>query len=116
MKTKDFLFAVVLSAVTVFLPPSALAQRVLHGHVPEAIARFHLQPTGRLAGTNRLDLAIELPLRNPEALANLLHQLYDPGSTNYHRYLTPAQFADRKSTRLNSSHRCISYAVFCLKK
>src|SRR5437879_11633773 len=31
-----------------------------------------------------------------------------------------AQFAvlegDRKSTRLNSSHRCISYAVFCLKK
>ena len=23
---------------------------------------------------------------------------------------------DRKSTRLNSSHQCISYAVFCLKK
>src|SRR5437762_4701691 len=28
----------------------------------------------------------------------------------------PAQAQDRKSTRLNSSHRCISYAVFCLKK
>src|SRR5437764_12723443 len=26
------------------------------------------------------------------------------------------QRIDRKSTRLNSSHRCISYAVFCLKK
>src|SRR5437762_5934418 len=26
------------------------------------------------------------------------------------------QGLDRKSTRLNSSHRCISYAVFCLKK
>src|SRR5207248_6826859 len=25
-------------------------------------------------------------------------------------------FSDRKSTRLNSSHRTISYAVFCLKK
>ena len=25
-------------------------------------------------------------------------------------------YGDRKSTRLNSSHRCISYAVFCLKK
>src|SRR5437762_9997367 len=24
--------------------------------------------------------------------------------------------SDRKSTRLNSSHRCNSYAVFCLKK
>src|SRR5437879_11594652 len=27
-----------------------------------------------------------------------------------------ARISDRKSTRLNSSHRCISYAVFCLKK
>src|SRR3712207_8891694 len=27
-----------------------------------------------------------------------------------------ALFADRKSTRLNSSHANISYAVFCLKK
>src|SRR3712207_7858308 len=26
------------------------------------------------------------------------------------------EFADRKSTRLNSSHANISYAVFCLKK
>src|SRR5437867_9044214 len=27
-----------------------------------------------------------------------------------------ARHQDRKSTRLNSSHRTISYAVFCLKK
>src|SRR5438552_5900735 len=27
-----------------------------------------------------------------------------------------AALADRKSTRLNSSHQIISYAVFCLKK
>src|SRR5437764_10831035 len=34
------------------------------------------------------------------------------------RALTSSGWAigDRKSTRLNSSHRCISYAVFCLKK
>src|SRR5437764_6261201 len=30
--------------------------------------------------------------------------------------LSDASTRDRKSTRLNSSHRCISYAVFCLKK
>src|SRR5437879_9466023 len=34
----------------------------------------------------------------------------DSGSISIHG-LSP----DRKSTRLNSSHRCISYAVFCLK-
>src|SRR5258708_29698281 len=28
----------------------------------------------------------------------------------------PEILADRKSTRLNSSHQIISYAVFCLKK
>src|SRR5437762_4908658 len=32
------------------------------------------------------------------------------------RDLVTVRPADRKSTRLNSSHRCISYAVFCLKK
>src|SRR5207248_10939718 len=29
---------------------------------------------------------------------------------------SPGPRQDRKSTRLNSSHRTISYAVFCLKK
>src|SRR5436189_6213777 len=38
----------------------------------------------------------------------------DSGVTNALRAVT--FYGDRKSTRLNSSHRCISYAVFCLKK
>src|SRR5260363_83537 len=29
---------------------------------------------------------------------------------------SPPRFVDRKSTRLNSSHHIISYAVFCLKQ
>src|SRR2546426_9397478 len=33
-----------------------------------------------------------------------------------HKANHAAGFADRKSTRLNSSHLVISYAVFCLKK
>src|SRR5689334_24083613 len=33
-----------------------------------------------------------------------------------HQNPTPVTPADRKSTRLNSSHSSISYAVFCLKK
>src|SRR5215469_14202870 len=34
----------------------------------------------------------------------------------YHTHPTRCRTADRKSTRLNSSHVEISYAVFCLKK
>src|SRR5207248_8478573 len=33
-----------------------------------------------------------------------------------HELLVSSRHPDRKSTRLNSSHRTISYAVFCLKK
>src|SRR5437879_10043478 len=39
-------------------------------------------------------------------------QPWKDATARYRRLLE----ADRKSTRLNSSHRCISYAVFCLKK
>src|SRR5260221_3492070 len=35
--------------------------------------------------------------------------------TQFHRFRRHLQ-SDRKSTRLNSSHTVISYAVFCLKK
>src|ERR1017187_10828540 len=37
-------------------------------------------------------------------------------SDNCRRPSSALSHSDRKSTRLNSSHRCISYAVFCLKK
>src|SRR3712207_7496030 len=39
----------------------------------------------------------------------------DVGSGEVH-LTNPDQAVDRKSTRLNSSHANISYAVFCLKK
>src|SRR5215216_6970126 len=37
-------------------------------------------------------------------------------STPPRRVPAPRSTRDRKSTRLNSSHQIISYAVFCLKK
>src|SRR5437879_10877037 len=39
-----------------------------------------------------------------------------PVGLTLHAQQTVRRLLDRKSTRLNSSHRCISYAVFCLKK
>src|SRR5437764_5587269 len=37
-------------------------------------------------------------------------------SRDYSQSFSSERIIDRKSTRLNSSHRCISYAVVCLKK
>src|SRR5690606_41970559 len=45
----------------------------------------------------------------PEAVTHLAERFSVPAGRIYRR-------ADRKSTRLNSSHVKISYAVFCLKK
>jgi hypothetical protein len=48
-----------------------------------------LQPLGDLPETNRLNLAIGLPLRHQDALNRLLHDLYDPASPRYRRFLKP---------------------------
>src|SRR5258708_21331702 len=63
--------------------------------------------------------------RGRRALRRLRHR--DQGAEGQHRGAEPparpvqgaaggAAREDRKSTRLNSSHQIISYAVFCLKK
>src|SRR5436309_10533908 len=60
-------------------------------------------------------VAVELTADNhralyvPERFAHGYQVLEDVTETSY-------QVGDRKSTRLNSSHVKISYAVFCLKK
>src|SRR5437763_11405955 len=46
----------------------------------------------------------------------VLRRAGPPSSSSLEDDGGPARRRDRKSTRLNSSHRCISYAVFCLKK
>src|SRR3712207_8867343 len=82
------------------------------------------------AGPRRLDELSRPRERDPRSL-----WLRAPGFERLRRYLAgvlgrsrgaalvpvdpeadPRQLLDRKSTRLNSSHANISYAVFCLKK
>jgi uncharacterized repeat protein (TIGR01451 family) len=81
----------VMSGVVVFSSAAAEpGMKTLSGHVPAVVSQ--LQAKGLLSATTNLDLAIGLPLRNRDALTNLLQQIYDPASTNYHNYLTPEQF------------------------
>jgi uncharacterized repeat protein (TIGR01451 family) len=83
--------ALVLSGVPVFSSHAAdSSMKTLRGHVPMVVSQ--LKAKGRLASASTLNLAIGLPLRNEEALTNLLQQIYDPSSPNYHHYLTPEEF------------------------
>ncbi len=81
MKSYYAIFTAILLLITVM---QAAERQVLHGHVPRAVANARV--LGRVPRSQRLNLAIGLPLRNPESLELLLQQLYDPASPNYHRY------------------------------
>src|SRR5688572_31637728 len=59
-----------------------------------------------------LSLHDALPIFTLSGLAMLLWGLHRLGRLGP----DPPRVGDRKSTRLNSSHSQISYAVFCLKK
>src|SRR5207248_7210696 len=61
---------------------------------------------------DRLVLALRIDLQ----LFVLQHVGCVVARVDAHRDAVRATTQDRKSTRLNSSHRTISYAVFCLKK
>lgn len=67
--------------------------KVLPGQMPKLPPG--LAPIGEVPATNRLRLAIGLPLRDPDGLQKFLAQVYDPGNTNYHHYLTPKEFTER---------------------
>src|SRR2546429_5141941 len=66
-----------------------------------------LQPAEGARGACAVQLRAFGQLRRQQALI---------GSHRGHHAPLAARDADRKSTRLNSSHGYISYAVFCLKK
>src|SRR5256885_11405913 len=69
-------------------------------------------PGLRVVGANLTNelVAARLPHRDREPLWSLRTLEFGPV------FLVPGSELDRKSTRLNSSHLVISYAVFCLKK
>ena len=93
-KLAGFVFLALLFALISARSAKAEPGRMmLHGHVPAAVAG--LVPKGRLSATNHLCLAIGLPLRNEAALNELLRQLYDPHSTNFHKFLAPPEFTAR---------------------
>src|SRR3712207_8750915 len=54
-------------------------------------------------------------LRRPPCLSSHCPSHSFPGKIEI-KIVRPGNEGDRKSTRLNSSHANISYAVFCLKK
>src|SRR2546422_3775843 len=71
------------------------------------LAKFMELGTARQVLLWLLEHSLQLPVVNPRGEVHWTRPAY----STVHQILR-----DRKSTRLNSSHGYISYAVFCLKK
>ena len=68
------------------------------------------QLIGRLPGSQRLSLAISVPLRNEDQLDAVLRQLYDPTSANYRHFLTVQQFTEQFGPTVVDYQRVIGFS------
>src|SRR5690625_5570272 len=67
----------------------------------------------------KIDLKVDHLTGAAEEVNEIMDRAFELRATHDWDYvisLTDLPILDRKSTRLNSSHVAISYAVFCLKK
>src|SRR2546427_6472574 len=80
--------------------------------------RSTLFPYTTLFRSNKREIVFQCPLVGNEGFDTLTDALASFSDRCKARAFSPEKsfLADRKSTRLNSSHSQISYAVFCLKK
>src|SRR2546426_571950 len=97
---------------------------VSEGRAPESMRRGALTRRGPPDNRPRMSLRgffaallLSILLATPSAAAEWTPHAYAGASTIELRTVAAGEGEqDRKSTRLNSSHLVISYAVFCLKK
>ena len=95
-------FAVTVSA-------QITGRRALSSHAASIAA--HLLSIRDLEETNHLDLVIALPLHNQPALTNLLKDLYDPATTNFHQWLTPDDFTKRFGPTEDDYQKVVNFAA-----
>ena len=86
-----------LAALCLFSIPGAARKRfqLLHKHVRPAVTNGQATRVGPMPTSQRMRLAIILPLRNQSELTNLLRRLYDPASPDYRHFLSVAQFTQQ---------------------
>jgi len=94
--------------LTLAVSGRAAESRIVPGHLVPATAQ--LAVVDALPATNQLHLYLGLPLRNQSALNALLEDLHDPASTNFHHWLTPADFTERFGPTEADYQKVVQYA------
>ena len=87
-------FTVVVSVLST-MTTAAVAQSVSTHHVRDVVRTGEVAPNGRLPQSQVLQLDLVLPLRDPAGLKSFLHDVYNPESSSFRHWVTPAQFTAR---------------------
>ena len=74
------------------VPGHAQSLPALTHHVREVILNGQTQMVGRLPASQSMRIDVVLALRDQVGLENFLHELYDPASPFYRRFLTVQEF------------------------
>lgn len=104
-----------LGMLTLCIPVSAdettdvVAPARLLNHVPaQAVTQANF--LGTLETETHVPVTFTLPLRNQEALENLLTRFYDPNDALYGKYLTQTEFIEQFAPTQEDYDKVISYA------
>ena len=111
---KDLKFAVSVVSLAILIscstscssvPPAPAGSRIVRAGgsaqatqarcVPDAVVKGKAATAGAVDLQQPMRLAIHLPLRNQAELTQQLHELYDPKSPDFHKYLSVAEFTER---------------------
>jgi subtilase family serine protease len=96
MLRKPSVFLVVTLAIVSGMAIVSLAQpqSLLTRHTRDAVISGRAPLVGHLPATQSMRLVLVLPLRNQAGLENLLHEVHDPSSPSYRKFLTLEQFTE----------------------
>jgi subtilase family serine protease len=92
------------------VPAAAVGQQPRVPHVPESVISGRAPMAGACDPKQILHLALHLPLRNQAELTQLLHDLYDPASPSFHKYLSVATFTERFAPTEKDYNSVVSWA------
>ena len=100
-----------LAAGVSFIALRAQAQSIMTRHVREAVSSGEAQPVGRLASSQVMNLNLVLPLSDPDGLESFLSDVYDPGSSSFHKFLTPTEFTAKFGPTQAQYDAVVQFAV-----
>jgi subtilase family serine protease len=94
-------------SVAIMAHATPQARVPVNGQVPPLIS--HSRMLGSASSQQQLQLSIGLKMRNEPQLETLLHDLYTPGSAQFHHFLSPQQFAAEFAPTQAQQQQVIDY-------